>query len=93
MSEIGPYHPSKEEEILPDLPAIIEDNEEDQPGESIVPRSTDGESPVILGCAVFGYGIYSATSFVQGGEPLRVLRYALRSGINAFDTCERVILM
>lgn len=38
---------------------------------------------------MFGYGIYSDNAFVKGGDPVRVIRYALRCGINAFDTCER----
>ncbi len=90
MSEKGPYHPDQEEEVLPPLPDNIPDEETDRPNPSeILPTLGEGDiSPVVLGCAVFGYGIYSNQSFVQGVEPLRVLRYALRSGINAFDTCE-----
>lgn len=48
--------------------------------------------PLILGCSTFGYGIYADDDNVQSSMPLRVVRLALRSGMNAFDTCERFII-
>jgi len=42
---------------------------------------------LVLGCATFGFNIYAEQSACLGPEPVRVVRYALRAGINAFDTC------
>jgi aryl-alcohol dehydrogenase-like predicted oxidoreductase len=44
-------------------------------------------SPVVLGCATFGYGIYQDKSEIVSTLPVRVVRLALRAGITAFDTC------
>jgi len=52
--------------------------------------AVDGEvalSPVVLGCATFGYGIYQDKSEIVSTLPVRVVRLALRAGITAFDTC------
>ncbi|ORY26670.1 Aldo/keto reductase family-domain-containing protein [Naematelia encephala] len=42
--------------------------------------------PVILGGGQFGYGIYDDDQGVLSDMPVRVIRMALRSGMNAFDT-------
>ena len=52
--------------------------------------AVDGElplSPVVLGCATFGYGIYQDKSEIVSTLPVRIVRLALRAGITAFDTC------
>lgn len=53
--------------------------------------SADGQlalSPVVLGCATFGYGIYQNKSDIVSTLPVRIVRLALRAGITAFDTCK-----
>jgi hypothetical protein len=44
-------------------------------------------SPVVLGCATFGYGIYQSKADIVSTLPVRIVRLALRAGITAFDTC------
>ena len=88
----SPFHPSQPEDVLPPLKAsdIPDDDSDHPPPELILKPSTSSDTqslpPVVLGCATFGYGIYAEKDDCLGPLPVRVVRYALRAGINAFDT-------
>jgi aryl-alcohol dehydrogenase-like predicted oxidoreductase len=93
---VGPYHPSRPEESIPELPTSIPDPDSEKPAENerlpenLSTSTSDGDlafPAIVLGCAVFGYGIYFAKDQVLSDTPVRLIRYALRCGINAFDTC------
>ncbi|OXM77301.1 galactose dehydrogenase [Cryptococcus neoformans Bt63] len=94
--KLSPYHPSQPE---PDIPpfdisatADVEHNKPSGDDERLPTALKDPNDrsvvfpPLILGCSTFGYGIYADDDNVQSSMPLRVVRLALRSGMNAFDT-------
>lgn len=97
---VSATHPDAPEELIPgfDADAIPETTEDFIPAnEVLAPQSPsrDAESngilplpPVMLGCATFGYGVYADTEQVRSSMPVRVVRAALRAGVNAFDTGE-----
>lgn len=86
-------HPDSEEEQIPpfDLSTVQETDEDVIPERERLPPPTPSDilplPPVMLGCATFGYGIYTDTNSVRSDMPVRVVRAALRAGMNAFDTC------
>lgn len=54
------------------------------------PRLPDVTLPrIVLGCAPFGFGVYTTDSgVVRSTLPARIVRAALRAGMTAFDTGE-----
>lgn len=89
---LPPYHPDQPEPTLhawalADIPTTEEDA---IPASEVLPppAASDVFPRIILGCAPFGYGIYADKSVVEGVEPVRLVRAALRAGVNAFDTGE-----
>ncbi|TXT11113.1 hypothetical protein VHUM_01864 [Vanrija humicola] len=87
-SPLAPYHPDQPEPTLRAWAAsdIPSDEEDVIPPAEVLPPA-DGQLPrIILGCAPFGYGIYADKSAVEGVEPVRLVRAALRAGVTAFDT-------
>ncbi|KAL1409991.1 hypothetical protein Q8F55_003991 [Vanrija albida] len=89
---LAPYHPSQPEPSPPlrvwaasDIPTTAEDA---IPASEVLPPPEGGSTlpRIILGCAPFGYGIYADKGAVEGVEPVRLVRAALRAGVNAFDT-------
>lgn len=89
-----PSHPDHAEEAIPpfELAAVPSDAEDVIPEGEKLPSpgpAVDGVLPlprVMLGCATFGYGVYADTELVRSTMPVRVVRAALRAGVNAFDT-------
>ncbi|KJE01371.1 galactose dehydrogenase [Cryptococcus gattii NT-10] len=99
VNKLPPYHPSQPEPNISSFYiSAIADAEHDKPtGDDELllnipkdPKDTKDRAvifpPLILGCSTFGYGIYADDNNVQSSMPLRVVRLALRSGMNAFDT-------
>ncbi|ORX40709.1 NADP-dependent oxidoreductase domain-containing protein [Kockovaella imperatae] len=91
MSDLNPnlpkYHPDQPEQSIPPLPGSIPDPPDEHPTEDqVIPKTSENLPPVVLGCATFGYGIYADTENFLSDMSCRTVRYALRSGINAFDT-------
>ncbi|WWD19481.1 hypothetical protein CI109_103941 [Kwoniella shandongensis] len=95
-SHLSPYHPSQPEpNIAPFDITNVPDEEVDKPqGErEILPTTVRGPNekrvifpPLIFGASTFGYGIYADDDNVKSTIPLRVVRLAMRCGMNAFDT-------
>ncbi|KAK8853070.1 hypothetical protein IAR55_003771 [Kwoniella newhampshirensis] len=93
---LSPYHPSQPEpDIPPFVLSTVPDEEIDKPRgkEEILPTTvrSPGERrvvfpPLVFGASTFGYGIYADNENVRSSMPLRVVRLAMRCGMNAFDT-------
>jgi aryl-alcohol dehydrogenase-like predicted oxidoreductase len=56
-------------------------------------QDAEGWSPLALGCATFGYGIYAPppTTPEQLALPIRTVRLALDYGITVFDTSPQYV--
>ncbi|CAK9783576.1 Aldo/keto reductase [Cutaneotrichosporon oleaginosum] len=86
-------HPSAPEEVIPpfDLPPMGEDDAV-SPAEMLPPPVPNPALPdvtlprLVLGCAPFGYGVYTDKDAVRTSMPVRIVRAALRAGMCAFDT-------
>lgn len=80
-------HPDSPEEVIPpfDVGSIPDEAEDVILEEERLPPS-DGLPRLVLGCATFGYGVYADKDSVRSTMPVRVVRAALRGGMNAFDT-------
>ncbi|OCF74151.1 galactose dehydrogenase [Kwoniella mangroviensis CBS 8886] len=96
MSYLSPYHPDQPEPSIPpfDL-STIPDEDIDHPSgnDELLPKALKSPNdrrvifpPLVLGCSTFGYGIYADDDNVKSSLPLRIVRLAMRCGINAFDT-------
>ncbi|WVQ84887.1 hypothetical protein IAT38_007050 [Cryptococcus sp. DSM 104549] len=95
-SYVSPYHPSQPEPVIPpfDVSTIPHEEIDDPTGnEELLPKMLKSPlikkmvfPPVVLGCSTFGYGIYAGDDTVKSTLPLRVVRLAMRCGMNAFDT-------
>ncbi|ODN81436.1 hypothetical protein L202_01866 [Cryptococcus amylolentus CBS 6039] len=93
---LSPYHPYQPEpNIAPfDLAKIPdEDIDKANTNQELLPKALKSPnsknvvlSPLILGCAAFGYGMYTDQDHLTSSLPLRIVRLALRSGITSFDT-------
>ncbi|WWC71838.1 uncharacterized protein I206_105797 [Kwoniella pini CBS 10737] len=93
---LPPYHPDQPEPSVPSFDIdSIPDEEIDHPSgnEELLPKvlkSPDDRNvifpPLILGVSTFGYGIYADDDNIKSDLPLRIVRLAMRCGINAFDT-------
>ncbi|WWC91542.1 uncharacterized protein L201_006488 [Kwoniella dendrophila CBS 6074] len=96
MSYLSPYHPDQLEPKVPSFDiSTIPDEEIDQPAgnQELLPKALKSPAtrkvifpPLILGCSTFGYGIYADDDNIKSNLPLRIIRLAMRCGINAFDT-------
>lgn len=98
-ASLPPAHPDRPEENIPayDLASVPEEALDNIPADEVLPSPTHNPSDpagvlplpaVVLGCAPFGYGIYADMDDVTNTMPVRIVRAALRAGINAFDTGE-----
>ncbi|WVR00320.1 hypothetical protein IAU59_007463 [Kwoniella sp. CBS 9459] len=95
-SDLSKYHPDRPDPVIPPFDiASIPDEEIDQPSANLelLPKALKSPKekrviypPLILGCSTFGYGIYADDDNVKSSIPLRVVRLAMRCGMNAFDT-------
>ncbi|OCF32174.1 galactose dehydrogenase [Kwoniella heveanensis BCC8398] len=92
-SHLSKYHPDRPDPVIPPFDvANIPDEEIDHPSGNLelLPKSPNEKRmvypPLILGCSTFGYGIYADDDNVKSSIPLRVVRLAMRCGMNAFDT-------
>lgn len=56
-------------------------------------KTSDKFSPLALGCATFGWGMYAEPPSTDEEKmmPLRTVRLALRSGITVFDTAPQSV--
>jgi hypothetical protein len=99
MPQLPPTHPSQPEEVLPpfDIATVPETDDDAIPAQEVLPRAqapagVDASNlpipRVVLGCATFGYGVYDEMDNLRSTMPVRVVRAALRAGMNAFDTGE-----
>ncbi|WVR07820.1 hypothetical protein IAU60_004863 [Kwoniella sp. DSM 27419] len=96
MSYLSKYHPDQPEPSIPLFDAAtIPDEDIDKPAgnHELLPKALKGPNEkrmvyprLILGCSTFGYGIYADDDNVKSSIPLRVVRLAMRCGMNAFDT-------
>ncbi|WVW85973.1 hypothetical protein I302_108011 [Kwoniella bestiolae CBS 10118] len=96
MSYLSPYHPDQPEPEIPPFDIdSIPDEDIDKPSgnEELLPKALKSPNekrmvypPLILGCSTFGYGIYADDDNVKSSLPLRIVRLAMRCGINGFDT-------
>jgi hypothetical protein len=96
---ITPSHPDSPEEVIApfDLASVPEEAADAIPEAEHLPPAERNPAVaadilplprVVLGCATFGYGVYADEALVKSTMPLRVVRAALRAGVNAFDTGE-----
>jgi len=90
-------HPDAPEEAIPpfDAVSIPSDAADVIPANEVLPPPIAPAGVpglplprVVLGCATFGYGVYDDLDNVRSSMPVRVVRAALRAGMNAFDTGE-----
>ncbi|KAL7412575.1 NADP-dependent oxidoreductase domain-containing protein [Mrakia frigida] len=82
-------HPSAPEPSISFVElASTTDTSEDLPLGPLVPADAQGWSPLAVGCATLGYGIYAPppTTKEDLEMPLRMVRLALRYGVTVFDT-------
>jgi hypothetical protein len=98
---LPPTHPDQPEEAIPafDASSVLSEAADEISADEVLPppiapRGTSLALPlplprVVLGCATFGYGVYDDKENVRSTMPVRVVRAALRAGMNAFDTGEQ----
>lgn len=86
--DLAPNHPHQPEEEIPPFAADADIDSTPLDAALRLPERKGEYSPLLLGCATFGYGVYTAAENVRTPEPLRIVRAALEAGINGFDTCE-----
>ncbi|EIW71802.1 hypothetical protein TREMEDRAFT_60720 [Tremella mesenterica DSM 1558] len=87
---LGPYHPDTPEVDIPIIDySSREWREDEEVLEYVLPPTSPGQLPnIIFGCSVFGYGIYAPEEVIKSDFPLRVIKYAMKVGVTAFDTWE-----
>ncbi|RXK35729.1 hypothetical protein M231_07018 [Tremella mesenterica] len=87
---LGPYHPDTPEVDIPIIDYSSREwreDEEEEELEYVLPPTSPGQLPnIIFGCSVFGYGIYAPEEVIKSDFPLRVIKYAMKVGVTAFDT-------
>ncbi|WWC64396.1 uncharacterized protein I303_107006 [Kwoniella dejecticola CBS 10117] len=96
LPDLPPFHPDRPEPTVPAFDiATIPDEEIDHPSGNaeLLPKALKSPKerrvilpPLILGVSTFGYGIYADDDNIKSSLPLRIVRLAMRCGINAFDT-------
>nr|ODN89243.1 galactose dehydrogenase [Cryptococcus depauperatus CBS 7855] len=101
LTHLPPYHPFQPEPAIApfDIHSVPDEAVDKPSNNELLPKVLNVDKtlektlttgvafpPLILGCSTFGYGIYADDDNVKSDMPLRVVRLALRYGINAFDT-------